>query len=558
MPRIAVMHENRTLQELLGSNFEYKVPGFQRSYAWGLEEWEDLWEDICTIEKDSRSGTAGQHYMGYLVLKEESQREFVIVDGQQRIATLCLLTMAVMKSLHDEKRRALIMEMYLKTPNLVTLVPKSKLQLNWTNRNFYQRILELKTISPRARKPLSNKKMYQALKFFERKLSEKFDNFENPNSDGRILKFYDQLIDGIRFTVVKVANDESAFVIFETLNARGVELSSPDLLKNRLFSVIHDSTGSKDDMNQLENRWQETSDNLRSENLTTFLKHYWNSRYDMTVRKKNLYRIVHRHLQDALDVFPFLDEMMDASDLYVRMRNPRANGWNPEAKRYLSMLRIYQTDRHYPLLLAAHKKWGNKRDFTEIARFCAIIVFRWVVVGNRSPSKLDSTFLKAAKSVRNGARSASDLLRILDPVYLDDKDFRDSFEEFSIATRNQSELAKNILSELERGDSNFTESEVISTGTLEHILPQNLGEDWDDFDPQDVEISLWRIGNLTLLESRKNQDAENHSFAEKRAIYESSKFKLTRKCAEYAEWTPDAINQRQREMAETAVEIWKI
>ncbi|MDD9802568.1 MAG: DUF262 domain-containing HNH endonuclease family protein [Deltaproteobacteria bacterium] len=555
MPRITVMHENRTLQELLGNNFEYKVPGFQRSYAWGLEEWEDLWEDICTIEQDSRPGTAGQHYMGYLVLKEERQREFVIVDGQQRIATLCLMTMAVMKSLHDDKRRELIMERYLKVPNLVTLVPKSKLELNRTNRNFYQRLLESKAISSRAQSHRSNKKMHQALKFFEKKLNKKF---ENSKSDKNILRFYDQLVDGLRFTIVKVTDDESAFVIFETLNARGVELSSPDLLKNRLFSVIHDSTESEHDMNQLENRWQEMSDNLRLENFTTFLKHYWNSKYDAPVKKKNLYRIVHRQLQDPLDIFPFLDEMMDASDLYVRMRNPVSNGWNQGARRYLSMLKIYQTDRHYPLLLAAHSKWGNKKEFTDTARICAMIIFRWIVVGNRSPSELDSAFLKATKAVRNGARSASDLLRILKPVYLGDEGFRDSFAEFSIATRNKQELAKNILSELERGDSNFTDSEPILPSTLEHILPQNPDEGWDDFDNQDAENFLWRLGNLALLEPRKNQEAENHPFTEKRAIYEESDFKLTRKCAEYVEWTPRAINERQREMAEAAVEIWKI
>ena len=558
MSHITVIHETRKLHELLGNSVEYKVPRFQRNYTWGPEEWDDLWEDILTIEEDARQGNAGQHYMGYLVLQEQEQapREFVIVDGQQRITTLCLMTMAVAKSLHDEKRRELIMDRYLKTPNLVTLVPKSKLQLNRTNRNFYQRLLEFRPIDSMARSHLSNKKMHRAFKFFENKLNEKFGD---SGSDERILKFYDQLIgNGLLFTVLKVKDDESAFVIFETLNARGVELSSPDLLKNRLFSVLQRSSESEYHMNQFEERWQDASDILRSENLTTFLKHYWNSRHDISVKKKNLYRIVQKQLNTYDDVFPFVTEMGEASELYVRMRNPGAHGWKREAKRYLSMLKIYQADRHYPLLLAAHKKWGARKEFIETARICAIIAFRWVVVGNLSPSELDSVFLEAAKAVRNGAQSASELLRILDPVYLSDERFLESFAELNIATRNKQELARHILSALEGGGGNFIDSEVVFASTLEHILPQNPDEGWDDFDNWAAENYLWRLGNLTLLESGKNQDAGNHPFAEKRAIYEASDFKLTRKCAEYVEWTPGAISQRQREMAEAAVEIWKI
>jgi len=560
---ISVIHENRPFHELLGNSFEYTVLGFQRNYAWGLEEWEDLWEDILTIEENTRQGKAAEHYMGYLVLQEDqnSPRKLVIVDGQQRITTLCLMAMAVVKAMHNDERQYLIRRRYLETEMISgdALIPRSKLQLNRTNRSFYQRLLEFRPVDSMARIHRSNKKMHAAFKFFEKKLNEKFGKSNSHETDTEIFKFYDGLVGiGIFFTVLKVKDEETAFAIFETLNARGVALSSPDLLKNRLFSVVHGWAESEYEMNQFDDRWQEMSDNLRSENLTTFLKHYWNSRYDTRAKEKDLYRIIHRQLSTPKDVFPFLDEINDTSDLYVRMQNPGDMGWNQEALRYLSMLKIYQVDRHYPLLLAAHKKWGTKKDFTETARICAIIVFRWVVIGNLSPNELDSAFLEAAKEVRNGAQSASELLRILNPVYLSDERFLDSFAEFNIATDNRPELARHILSVLESNASNLGDSQIILASTLEHILPKNPDEGWDDFDDRSVGNFLWRLGNLTLLESGKNQDAGNHPFAEKRAIYEASDFKLTRKCAEYVEWTPGAIRQRQREMAEAAVEIWKI
>lgn len=559
---ISVIHENRPFHELLGNSFEYKVPGFQRNYAWGLEEWEDLWEDILAIEENIRQGKAGDHYMGYLVLQEQEQapREFAIVDGQQRITTLCLMAMAVVKSLHNGERQHLIRRRYLEIEMVSgdALVPKSKLHLNRTNRGFYQRLLEFRPVESMSRIHLSNRKMHAAFKFFEKKLDQKFGKSKSDETDIEIFKFYDELVgNGLFFTTLKVKDEETAFVIFETLNARGMELSNPDLLKNRLFSVIHSSSESEYEMTQFDDRWQEMSDNLRSENFTTFLKHYWNSRYDLHAKEKDLYRIIHRQLNTPGDVFPFLGEMNATSELYVRMRDPDANGWN-QAKRYLSMLKIYQVDRHYPLLLAAHKKWGAGKEFIEIARICAIIVFRWVVIGNLSPGELDSAFLEAAKAIRNGAQSASELRRILDPVYLSDKRFLDSFVEFNIATDNKQELARHILSALESKDSSLIDSEIMLASTLEHILPQNPDEGWDDFDNRDVVNFLWRIGNLALLESDKNRDAGNRPFEAKREIYESSRFTLTRKCAEYSVWTPREINQRQREMAEAAVEIWKI
>lgn len=560
---ISVIHETRKLHELLGNSFEYKVPGFQRNYAWDLEEWEDLWEDILAIEENARQGKSGEHYMGYLVLQEQAQapREFVIVDGQQRITTLCLMAMAVVNSLHGDKRQYIIRRRYLEAETISgdALVPKSKLHLNRTNRNFYQRLLELQSIDSMARIHRSNRKMHAAFNFFEKKLTEKFGKSESYETDKNIFKFYDELVGtGIFFTVLKVKDDESAFVIFETLNARGMELSSPDLLKNRLFSILQHSAESEYYMDQFDARWQEVGDNLRSENFTTFLKHYWNSRYDEHAREKKLYRIVRKQLETPQAVFSFLDEMNAASDLYVRMRNPNDVGWNQEALRYLSMLKIYQVDRHYPLLLAAYKKWGRKKEFVETARICAIIAFRWVVIGNLSPNELDSAFLEAAKAVRNGAQNAPELLRILESVYLSDERFRDSFAEFNIATGNNQELARHILSVLESGDRNLSSSQIMLESTLEHILPKNPDEGWDDFDDRDVVNFIWRLGNLALLEADKNREAGNRPFEAKREIYKSSEFNLTRKCAEYAEWTPGAISQRQHGMAEAAVEIWKI
>ena len=72
------------LLELVGNGRVFRVPPYQRDYSWSEEQWEDLWTDVV----DLRGDRAQRHYMGALVVEGTSDREFSIIDGQQRLATL--------------------------------------------------------------------------------------------------------------------------------------------------------------------------------------------------------------------------------------------------------------------------------------------------------------------------------------------------------------------------------------------------------------------------------------------------------------------------------------
>ena len=88
---------NQTFRQLVGNGLTYHVPRFQRDYSWTEEEWDDLWQDILGIV----TGDESAHYMGYLVLQTADNKEFDIIDGQQRLTTLSLLVLAILKNLKD-------------------------------------------------------------------------------------------------------------------------------------------------------------------------------------------------------------------------------------------------------------------------------------------------------------------------------------------------------------------------------------------------------------------------------------------------------------------------
>ena len=81
-------------QELIGNGKTYRVPPYQRDYSWSEEQWEDLWNDIYEL----RVSPDDRHYMGALVVEGKSDRELLIIDGQQRMATLSILALAVIGS----------------------------------------------------------------------------------------------------------------------------------------------------------------------------------------------------------------------------------------------------------------------------------------------------------------------------------------------------------------------------------------------------------------------------------------------------------------------------
>ena len=98
--RKSVLHTSTaTYLELIGNGKTYHVPPYQRDYAWQEEEWEDLWNDVVDLGRQ----TSG-HYMGALVIQPNNDRDFTIIDGQQRLATIGTLALAVIQRLEDLAR----------------------------------------------------------------------------------------------------------------------------------------------------------------------------------------------------------------------------------------------------------------------------------------------------------------------------------------------------------------------------------------------------------------------------------------------------------------------
>ena len=222
--------------------------------------------------------------MGYLVLQSADNREFDIIDGQQRMTTLSLMMLAAISHLSDlaapndpadpQARRAeLLRASYIGYLDPVSLVPRSKLTLNRHNETFYQDYLVPLQRLPQRGLNASEHLLRRAFSWFKEPIRER------SGDDGTaVASFVDAAVDKLFFTVITVTDELNAFKVFETLNARGVRLSTTDLLKNYLFSVVARGGTHPSEIDALERRWEGIVGLLGSESLPEFLRVYWNSR----------------------------------------------------------------------------------------------------------------------------------------------------------------------------------------------------------------------------------------------------------------------------------------
>jgi hypothetical protein len=179
-----------------------------------------------------------------------------------------------------------------------------------------------------------------------------------------------------------------------------------------------------------------------------------------------------------------------------------------------------------------------------------------------NPNALEPVYHEAAKALIDGvARSASDVFRHLLPVYVEDARFEQDFAQLEIDTNGQrKKLAKYILGRLEGDKSGRPCDPETDPGSIEHILPENPLDIWNDTFPREHWAgAVDRLGNLTLLEASTNRAVGNGTYEEKVVVYSKSAYALTKEIAAIApdEWTLALLAKRQKQLASRAVHLWR-
>jgi hypothetical protein len=559
--------ENNTLRKLLGNGLTYRVPPFQRDYSWAEEEWEDLWQDLLGI---LREGGEPAHYMGYLVLQSSDDRGFDVIDGQQRLTTVSVLVLAILKALQrlidggvdaesNRRRSDQIRSTYLGYLDPVTLVARPKLTLNRNNNGYWQSHLVPLGALPQRGFRASEQLLRSAFLWFDERVGKLV---ESASDRGKALaSFLEQVSDRLFFTVITVTDELNAYKVFETLNARGVRLSATDLLKNWLFSLLARDGASKEDVSALEDRWEAMVGRLGAEDFPDFLRVHWNSRREFT-RQSGLFKTIRSSVTDRGTVFALLRDMEEDLDHYLALVDPEGSNWSAPIKEHARTLELFRVERPYSMLIAARRRF-DEIGFEAILRDCVVIAFRASVICGFSAGEQERVFSDVALGIAGGSiDSRQAVLDRLRSVYPADKTFRAAFAEKVIRTTQarNARVVRYLLCKIERHVGGRAELAFESDSfNIEHVLPQNPGLEWGHITEVESEGLVYRLGNMTLTRRGDNSAIGNAGWAKKRPVLAASEFELSRRIAQENEtWDAARIANHQAWLATQALAIWRL
>lgn len=479
---------NSTFRQLLGNGLTYRVPPFQRDYSWTEDEWDDLWQDILGLFEDEGEQA---HYMGYLVLQSADSKRFDIIDGQQRLTTISIMILACLGHLQDligskldaennVIRKNQLQNSYIGYLDPVSLVPRSKLELNRHNNSFYQTYLVPLEQIPRRGLNTSEHQLRKAFNWFKERVKSRAG--ASVESGKNLAGFIDSLVDKLFFTVITVTDELNAFTVFETLNARGVRLSATDLLKNYLFSVISSQDTHETELKALEERWERIVGLLGSESFPEFLRIFWNSRNKL-VRKSDLFKTIRKRITSRETAFELLRALDHSAAVYAALRDPQDPSWDSDEKNALEQLVMFNVRQPLAMLLSCHTRFYEveRASFTRIMKAVAIVSFRYNVICNLQTHEQERLYNEIASKVSSEAgMRAIEVMTALREVYPDDTQFKAAFAEKELRTTNSrnKKVVRYILFEIERQRSGQDFDFESATYNLEHILPEHPSEDW--------------------------------------------------------------------------------
>lgn len=539
---------------------QFKVPEYQRGFEWDKKNFEDLWADLQRI-----GGRVNKHYLGNIILLgEEGDEEFEIVDGQQRMVTISILMMAIRdaENVHDpeDKRIDDVLNCYPSNQK------RRRLHLHDEESDrYFQNLWE-------GNMDEMGGNIENAYTFY----SEKLDNI----SGDEIGTLLSKIVEDLR-VVETISQDTSlAYMIFQSQNERGLEVNPEVLIKARVFGES-ERLDSKAAERETKGRWKQIyrrfNENLDSPRfgesyrvrrpLTQILL---NS--DVTtpteIDKSALYRTFDEVLQNYGDVQELVEWFSDTTDIYLQIASSdydvSARDLSEGTRRniqYFNTASSHAETLSLPILNATEKKERLKENF----RLAATLAMRMMLAGYRSSERKKAVH-GASREIRRGGEIRRVIKEKIGEAGPNDGEIKEHLKANNLTLRGQWRFRTLLtlvgIEEERRGPLRME----LDNLHIEHIAPRNtFGDrngrynDWrKSLDEDHYEEVKDQIGNLVLLEPRDHARLDESSFTSKRNVYANSDIKIAEEVSEYEEWNTEKIVERSEYLAGELANKWSV
>lgn len=552
-----------SLRNLLEGTKQFQVPLFQRSYSWKKDNWQMLWEDLLMIYDDDSDDP---FFMGSIVTQSipgtaDGISPFIIIDGQQRLTTLTILLAAIRYSLDSEN--SLKEEIY--ETHLINKYQSEdyryKLLPTQTDKKSYKKIidLELENIEELSRES----KIFELFKFFDKSINKSSNKIE-------FRKLKNIILERLFFVNITSGEEDNPYLIFESLNYKGQELTQSDLVRNYIFMLLEPDKREKiynetwllvqnKFLNQFENNQEKVA-----EELTNALWFYLR-KDGKSVLQRNIYKeFQNRFKKQEKNIENKLTEITQFVTYYLNLSFPNDKNIINES---LSRFKILDFKVVYVFLLNVfhdyQKNHLSEYDFLKVLNYLeSYFVRRWIVdISTRSLGNICNK-LYSLLSLEEGNLSKK-LYKVLDSFkdndrWPDDQEFTQAIITKSIyKKKTNNERVKLVLSSIEK----YHTKEIVSSDnlTIEHILPQTLNNEWKLMlknQTEKLDLYIHTLGNLTL--TAYNGELSNKSFSKKVDYFNNSNLRINHYFREQniEIWNLEAIKKRSKYLTDIAVKVW--
>lgn len=533
------------------------VPQYQRSYAW---EKQNVLEFLDDLERAVR-GEAPEYFLGSIVLAHPNGSDAgpEVVDGQQRLATTTILLAGIRDYFRciGDTRHQDIDGQYLMNRDLRNKDDVQKLSLNERDNNYFLNAI----LRPASPSPLPHRDSHRAMELARRLVSERVQKLvASTGSPDILIEFVLYLKDCAKVIVLTVPSDENAFMLFETLNDRGLDLALSDLLKNFLFRTA----GYR--LSEVRDAWVSMCALFEASGteglVVDFIRQMYSSRHGLT-REKELFAEIKKQVVGKQNAVDFANELQRHAVLYqalISSDHPYWKKFPQQVARHIATLNFLGLTRIRPLLLAVLDQFAPK-DIEVCLKRTVSWAVRLLVSGSLGSGTLEDIFSQRAKEIRDKIiPNVEALSKAIEAVVPTDPAFTEAFLALSI-TKNK--VARYLLPSLERQARGEVEPELVvnddpSELNLEHVLPQSPESNWPNVTPEEAAAYAYRIGNMVLLKKSENETLGSGSFGQKTSTLAASSLELTREVASNKSWGPKEIKTRQENLAKLAVKAWPL
>ena len=388
------------------------VPEFQRGFSWTKQHVATFWDDINEFHNQlNKTNSSNQYFLGPIVIIPLNDG-ISLLDGQQRLAT----TTIALSVIRDIARETVAQpggdlgrDIQRDFIQLDDESDEFAIRLGSVDKDFFRDTVQIDgnaTVkNPQLR---SHRLIHQAQSFLKLEVNKNISNLSDGNKINYLKEIKRTLTQRIKLVVIEVHSEEEAFLIFETLNDRGLRLQVPDLLLN--FLLRHGK--SQRNRRTIRNLWDKNTESLAHRQVSHFLRHMWISKYG-DVKSQSLYREMRKLIEArSISALNFAKECSAECESYVDIINLNPSALGTACDDVSAILKSINAQKTLPLLLSG-LECLHRTEFKKLCRDVLAFLIRHDVIANWNPAESESLLFEMSRNIRSGKEAGQTSKKML-------------------------------------------------------------------------------------------------------------------------------------------------